>query len=543
MGEERADSDAGAGPAARRRPTRQPSLRTVLLILALVPSIAVIVLWAMNSVQLYDNWHTANDQNTAGKSGAIPIVAVFYNLQTERQLSAATIANPGAYRAQLAKQRQATDASVTILRGMAGSSPGGMVGNFLAASPGVGELAAYRTAMDKGSAGQQQTFDNYTGVIATDLQLFNSYFNVNVANLAAVGRPVMPAQWGLEMISRENAILTAGTVSGHLTGSQRLQISQLVGAEQYLYQNEVVPLMPAQYAAQYQGVLSGSAWKQKTAVENALLGAPADGSGRSDVSAQAAKEWQQTVGTLVPQLNQLGSAYGAEIINVSAGRLNGLLTTLITNSAIGAAAVILVMGISIRLTLVLRRRIFALRNAADDLQTRLPELVDRLGRGETVDLDAELPEVDHGSDELGDLGQALNQARTTSLETAVRQAEQYRGFERLLQRIARRTQLLIGMQMKRLGEMERRHEDPEVLEGLFDLDHLAARLRRYEENLVILGGGQPQRRWRKPVMLLDVLRSAQSEVQDYRRIRIETEGQSLLSERAVGPMVDRKSVV
>jgi hypothetical protein len=135
------------------------------------------------------------------------------------------------------------------------------------------------------------------------------------------------------------------------------------------------------------------------------------------------------------------------------------------------------------------------------------------------------------------LGRALNAARASALETSVRQVEQYRGFERLLQRIARRTQLLIGLQMKRLSEMERQHEDAAVLEGLFDLDHLTARLRRYEENLVILGGGQTQRRWRKPVPLLDVLRSAQSEVQDYRRIRIETQSRVWISEHAVGALV------
>jgi anti-sigma regulatory factor (Ser/Thr protein kinase) len=107
----------------------------------------------------------------------------------------------------------------------------------------------------------------------------------------------------------------------------------------------------------------------------------------------------------------------------------------------------------------------------------------------------------------------------------------------LLQRIARRTQLLIGLQMKRLSEMERQHEDATVLEGLFDLDHLTARLRRYEENLVILGGGQTQRRWRKPVPLLNVLRSAQGEVQDYQRIRIETQSRVWISEHAVGALV------
>ncbi|TDT98186.1 signal transduction histidine kinase [Streptomyces sp. 846.5] len=530
-------NEAPPATAPRRGSARQLSLRTVLLILALVPTIAVIVLWAMNSVELYNNWHSANDRNTVGKAGAAPIYAVFYNLQAERQLSAATIADPNAYRKQLAIQRQATDTAVASVQAVAASNPSSMVTSFMSASPGVNQLAGYRSAVDRGTAGQQQTFDNYSAVIANELGLFNTYFDVNIADLATFGRPVMPSEWGLEMISRENAIFTAGTVSGHFSSSQRIQIAQLVGAQQDLYNNQVIPLLPADFAAKYQAVLSGSAWRQKTAVETAVLTAPADGSGRSNVPAQVGKEWQQAFGGVAAPLNGLAAEYGSFNISISANRLDGLLSTLITNSAVGGGAVLLVMLISIRLTWVLRRRIFALRDAAGDMQTRLPDLVDRLGRGETVDLDAELPEIDHGSDELGTLGQALNQARTTSLETAVRQAEQYRGFERLLQRIARRTQLLIGMQMKRLGEMERRHEDAEVLEGLFDLDHLAARLRRYEENLVILGGGQPQRRWRKPVLLLDVLRSAQGEVQDYRRIRIETEGQTLLSERAVGPMV------
>lgn len=126
-----------------------------------------------------------------------------------------------------------------------------------------------------------------------------------------------------------------------------------------------------------------------------------------------------------------------------------------------------------------------------------------------MDVDAEIRLLEPTPDELGELGRALNLASRSAVSTAVRQAQQHRGFERLLQRIARRTQILIGLQLKKLDELENKHEDPEVLEGLFDLDHLTARLRRYEENLVILGGGLPQRRWRRPVRLLDVLRAAQ----------------------------------
>jgi hypothetical protein len=136
-----------------------------------------------------------------------------------------------------------------------------------------------------------------------------------------------------------------------------------------------------------------------------------------------------------------------------------------------------------------------------ELQQRLPDVVARLERGENVDVDREVRLVEPTPDELGELGRALNAASRSAVSTAVRQAEQHRGFERLLQRIARRTQILIGLQLRKLDELERTHDDPAVLNGLFDLDHLTARLRRYEENLVILGGGQPQRRLHKPVQL------------------------------------------
>jgi len=238
-----------------------------------------------------------------------------------------------------------------------------------------------------------------------------------------------------------------------------------------------------------------------------------------------------------PQLLNLVSLRFNNVHKIADEGVAKLLRILIVVSAVGLIATVLVIFTSWRLTVILRRRILDLHKDAQELQERLPDVVARLERGEDVDVDAEIGLVEPTPDELGELGRALNLASRSAIRTAVRQAEQHRGFERLLQRIARRTQILIGLQLRKLDELERKHEDPEVLEGLFDLDHLTARLRRYEENLVILGGGQPQRRWRKPVRLLDVLRAAQGEVQDYRRISIEVEGEPWVAERAVGPLV------
>nr|WP_241266926.1 nitrate- and nitrite sensing domain-containing protein [Streptomyces scabichelini] len=467
-------------------------------------------------------------------------MAAFFSLQEERRLSGAALADPGAYRTELRKQRLRTDATVKSVQELPGSgwsAPDDIRRNVEEVGRDLRQLADYRAGVDQRTASQQQTFDRYTGLISTDLELFTVLSHVGLAEIEYLAKPAIDSVWGMEMISRENALFTRGSVTGRLSGAERGQLAGWIGAQRFIYDNKVVALLPDDQAKQYQELMAGDTWKGKTSVEQDVLRGVASGSGSDAFPAKLGKTWSAGVGEITGRLQELNAAYSTTLTAATDRELEAMVTRLIAASVLGAVAVIVVVLVSALLTRMLRRRIFALRQAALDLQTRMPDVVDRMRRGEPVDPDAELPPIQHGQDELGQLGQALNQARHSALDTTMAQVGQFRGFEKLLQRIARRTQLLIGLQMKKLSELERRHEDPEVLEGLFDLDHLTARLRRYEENLVILGGGQPQRRWRKPVLVLDVLRSAQSEVQDYRRIQIEVEGQVWLSERAVGLVV------
>ncbi|MFD5537497.1 nitrate- and nitrite sensing domain-containing protein [Streptomyces sp. NPDC127079] len=513
------------------------SLRAILLILALVPSAILIALWAVSSSRLYNDWKSVNDQNNAGNHLGAPVDNVAYQLQTERRLSAAALADPEANGSRLVTQRGLTDRAAEGLDALADDMPAALVEHFKQLSRALEQLPSYRDAVDRREATQQQTFDDYTGLIASDIQLLEDLLDMRPSAIMALAKPTMDAQWGQEMLSQEDAVFTAGMVSGHLTAAQRAQLAKSVGSQQYIFGEKVVPRLAGEPAKAYQDVQSSAAWRQKDRAEQAALTARLGQDGGAAISTQLGKDWKQSYGAVEQQLMRTGDADKEYLVDTINGEIGSLMRQLIVNSVLGAVAVLVVFLTSLRLTGVLRRRIFALRTMALDLQTRLPDVVERVRQGETIDVDAELPEVRYGNDELGMLGRALNQARNSAVETALREVEQHRGFERLLQRVARRTQLLIGMQMKRLGEMQRKHEDPEILEGLFAIDHLAVRLRRYEENLVILGGGQTQRRWRKPVLLVNVLRSAQGEVQDYRRIRIEGAGDIWVSGRAVGPMV------
>ncbi|HEV2635435.1 MAG TPA: nitrate- and nitrite sensing domain-containing protein [Actinocrinis sp.] len=524
-----------SGPGARR----QLSLRIVLLVLAFVPSAAMVALLALNAGQYYGDWRTATtrENSVISSNGSIPATGLFYDLQQEREAGAAALADPAADTAKLAQVRKLTDASASALEALSGVTTPSVATALQGFETLLRQLPGYRAAIDDGTASQEQAYTDYTTLISSDLTLFAALTKTGIADIDEISAPAIPQGWAAEMISREDAIITAGAVSGQLTLAQRSQIDQAVGAEQFIYQNDVIPDYPASVGGLYQAMLSGPIWQQKTQVEQALDQTPVSAGGVIAVPTSVGPQWQQVMAALGPQLQQLTQSSTGYVLATANGVIHSLETRLIVQTALGAVGVLLVLGFTWWLIGRLRRRIFALQSAAEELETRLPDVVERLRRGEPVDTDAELPELLYGTDELGMLGRALNAARASALETSVRQVEQYRGFERLLQRIARRTQLLIGLQMKRLSEMERQHEDPALLEGLFDLDHLTARLRRYEENLVILGGGQTQRRWRKPVPLLNVLRSAQGEVQDYRRIRIETDSRVWISERAVGALV------
>ncbi|WP_371478596.1 nitrate- and nitrite sensing domain-containing protein [Kitasatospora sp. NBC_00315] len=511
----------------------------------MVPGIALAALWAVTSGQTVFDFQRQAGQGLLAQKAGQPSNIVYYNLQEERRLSAEALADPGAPTDALRAQRQKTDEAVRTFQALsedvAADAPAEVRSAVFQARQAMTQLDAERAGVDHGTAEQQAVYTYYTDLISVDLSLFTALSHVDNGEMTYISRVLVDAFWAKEMLAREDAVLARGWQSGKLSMQDLQLVQQSIGNQGFLYGTKVGPYLPAGEAPAYQALINSDSWQAKATVEQSLTRpTAADGAGNVRLP-PLHDQWRQAVDKVNPQLMKIMETRTAGVVDVGKSSILGLLLKVALTSAVGLIAVIAVILTTWRLTRSLRRRILELQAQAQELERTLPEVVERLGRGEQVDVEAESRAVSEGAgttsgDELGQLGHALNSARTSALETAVRQADQYRGFERLLQRIARRTQLLIGLQLKKLDELERRHEDPEVLEGLFDLDHLTARLRRYEENLVILAGGQPQRRWRKPVPLLDVLRSAQGEVQDYRRIMLDVEGSPWLSERAVGPV-------
>ncbi|MFF9347813.1 nitrate- and nitrite sensing domain-containing protein [Streptomyces sp. NPDC014734] len=522
------------------------SLRTALLVLAIVPGVALAALWAVTSGQtLLDFQRQAAQGQLAEKAGQ-PSNIVYYNLQEERRLSAEALARHKGAEEALRQQRKLTDDAIKSFQTLSDvatdDAPSEVRDAVRRARTAIGQLSAQRALVDGGGTNQQKTvYRYYTDLISVDLELFAALSHVDNGRITTLSQPLVDLFWTKEMISRSDALLARGWAGKKLSTEDLAQIREAVSGQPFQYSTKVVPYLSADEKAQWEKITSSPAWKTKTQVEKRVLNpASTDDDGFVGIDADE-KTWRGALDEVDPQIEKLLEQRTASVVEEGKGSVMSLLFKMVLTTVVGLLAVIAVIWTTWRLTRNLRRRIGNLQERAEELEKSLPEVVERLARGERIDVEAEARAIENDtkggrSDELTQLGDALNLARTSALAAAVRQADQHRGFERLLQRIARRTQQLIGQQLKKLDALERKHEDPEVLEGLFDLDHLTARLRRYEENLVILAGGTPHRRWRKPVPLLDVMRSAQGEVQDYQRVVLDLDGAPWLSARAVGPV-------
>ncbi|WP_306328454.1 sensor histidine kinase, partial [Streptomyces venezuelae] len=522
------------------------SLGTALLILAFVPGVALVALWGVTSGQTFLDFQRQAGQGLLAEKAGQPSNLVYFNLQEERRLSAEALARRAGAADALAQQRVRTDEAVERFRELSDvgedDAPPEVLDAVSAARDAIGQLPAQRTLVDGGDGDQQQAvYDYYTDLISVDLELFAALSRVDNGRITTLSQPLVDLFWVKEMVSRSDALLARAWHDRTLGPEELTAFRQAVSSQTFLTQSHIVPLLPAEEKAMWSAIVASPAWQTKTDVENAVLrpAAPVAGGAVSLPAGEA--RWRDAMDTLTPELESLLQHRTALVVEEGKGSVLSLLTRMAITTVVGLLAVLAVIWTTWRLTRTLRLRIGRLQEQAEALEKALPDVVERLGQGERIDVETEArairqDENDRASDELTRLGEAFNLARTSALEAAVRQADQHRGFERLLQRIARRTQQLIGQQLKKLDELERRHEDPEILDGLFDLDHLTARLRRYEENLVILAGGAPHRRWRKPVPLLDVMRSAQGEVQDYRRVLVDLDGAPWIAARAVGPV-------
>ncbi|MFD9686163.1 sensor histidine kinase, partial [Kitasatospora sp. NPDC059088] len=237
---------------------------------------------------------------------------------------------------------------------------------------------------------------------------------------------------------------------------------------------------------------------------------------------------------LVPSLGLAAAwGYAAYLLRDTANR-----TALLAGTAAVALVLLVSLVRGIRAARSLSARLAGLRGDTFALaQHEIPEIVGRLRAGEPVPTPPTWAPSRRVGDEVQQTSDGLAAVRQAAVAAIVHQAQGREGTKKVFLNIARRTQILIHRQISMLDALEREHEEPELLRELFAVDHLATRMRRNAENLVILGGALPARRWRNAVPVVNVLRSAVSETENYARVVVQGVPRASLSGQAVADVI------
>jgi signal transduction histidine kinase len=215
----------------------------------------------------------------------------------------------------------------------------------------------------------------------------------------------------------------------------------------------------------------------------------------------------------------------------------------ITSAIVFSIAVALLLGIALAATTVIGRSMVGplrrLRKGALEVAgTRLPEMVRRMSEtdGEGVSLEVEPIDVD-SFDEIGEVARAFDQVHKEAVRLAANEAGLRSNVNAMFVNLSRRSQSLVERQIRMITRLEQGEQDSKRLASLFQMDHLATRMRRNSENLLVLAGHEISRRWSRPVALVDVLRAAASEIEQYERVTLNVQPGTSVRMEAVSDVV------
>jgi signal transduction histidine kinase len=327
----------------------------------------------------------------------------------------------------------------------------------------------------------------------------------------------------------------AGPPRGQMTQPERQLFAQTVADQRLLISKPLSPEFDADLRAPVQRVYSSPAGHAFESMENRIV----DSIGSRKPIPVNPTAWQSASTVF---LRQFGAATEQDrmLLNRSSAQVGDhVLLQLVLAGGLGLVAVVASVFLLARFGRRINRELTRLQEAARTMaQDQLPGLVRRLRSGEDVDVAAESPPLPGGrTTEIARVADAFSMVQLTAVEAAVGEANLRKGVSKVFLNLAWRSQALLHRQLTMLDAMERRSTEPEALDDLFRLDHLTTRMRRHAEGLTILSGSTSVRGWRYPVPMIDVLRGAIAEVEDYTRVKVTTQTKDTVVGAAVGDVI------
>ncbi|MFE9253525.1 nitrate- and nitrite sensing domain-containing protein [Streptomyces sp. NPDC007088] len=544
-------------PRNWRVPTR---LNAILLI----PVIVGLVMGGFQVKGSIDTWQEAEDAKRVAR--LVQAAAVYGNLLSEeRDVSVQPLLKGDRENAAVAKARAATDSAAARFRAAAGDVPhtghlNRRLADFREVEPRLGPL---RKAAFTGKLPGVRTEEGYLQIQHPLMEVANE-LGLGTDNITSYGRTAYAISLSKSALSLQRSIgmhlwVKPGPGTDDAT-KQRVALSSYAYLEGIAVK-EYTSGGTAKDAATLDKAMKRLAEEGKRA--NARAAVKAKEAGRTYV----APPGQETMVSLLVSPGATQRTLTAEGVTpqswwaTTTARFDAYRTiesdltkkavseaariaddakrdTFITAGAVVAALLLafLVAGMMARQMSKSMRR---LRTEAFGIaEQRLPLLVDQLSRTDPGRVDTRVRPIPITStDEIGEVARAFDQVHREAIRLAAEQAMLRGNINAIFTNLSRRNQSLIEGQLTLITDLENNEAEPEQLENLFKLDHLATRMRRNGENLLVLAGEEPGRRWDQPVPLVDVLRAASSEVEQYERIELSGVPEAEIHGRSVTDLV------
>ena len=527
--------------------SRGRSIRLRIYFLVAIPLLTMLGLFGYVTYTSVTNWLNLDRAPSLIQATSEPLTNFVNLLQAERRAAVVYLSQPnaasltsfqkavgvtkqGAEKLQIALDSSGTQNSTTPAETLA----------IVTMTKQINSMTKLRAGVEGNQLAPLDALAAYTNIIAGQGAVLQAEASsITSAQPVLQGLALISAVNTQEDVSEQDAILASALASGSLTGPDRVAFSNAVGRLQddtMTYQELFTPAELATYNATLNRLAPSAVRKNLVTVQEAV---PA-GIPLSEMKALGLNPviWQGMTGTWLKAASKAGTTTATAVLEANAQPAIDAKRRVWILSIAGAAGLILTLIVLLLLSRSINRRLSTLRRSAMTLaEEQLPSVVARLRRGESVDVAAEAPPLRVGSDEIGQVGQAIDAVRQTAIRSAIDEARVRQGVNDMFRNLARRNQSLLQRQLTVLDEMERGATDPDVLENLFKMDHLTTRMRRHAEGLIILSGSPPGRSWSAPVKLIDVMRGAVAEVEDYARVAVSTQSRAALAGSAVTDVI------
>jgi len=508
---------------------RNLQIRSKLGAILVLPLVALIV---FASLQVGSSIARRSEANRTNRLTGVAarLTSLTDSLQQERATSSGYVASDkGKFRPEMMQSRAKADQNATALRdGLVDLDVSNyserLRSDISDASRRLDGLGNWRTQLDGGELPTVTRVESFYGELLSSLLAViadignepgSRGVKADIAALVEISR-------AKEAASQSTSLLFAALIKGEFGPGDYPRFATLVGEESSSVARFESIASPAQQI-QFDHLVAGAS---NSSLGEVMRQAALAGPGQPPkLSPQV---WLTTMSSKVGEYLKVEQRVASDVAAAATSDRDAAVRQTVLTIVIMVLVVALAIGLSLLLSNSMAQPLYALEKSARDVaEQHLPGVVERLQRPDAQVDEAGIEAMAtsggvpvRSSDEIGRVAGAFNSVQEVAIRIAAEQAALRNSIGAMFLNLARRSQRLVDRQLELIDELEREEADPDALENFFKLDHLATRMRRNAEDLIVLSGAEPPRRWSEPVPLPQVVRGAVAEVEDYRRIEL-----------------------